>query len=77
MTAHGFTIQYPEPGQRLDAEIPARTTVVVEFWPRVVGNYLIYCDKEPLLGRSHRARGMQGLLKVRKRMTTAVESSSD
>ena len=65
MTHHGFTVQYPEPSLQLNAEVPAQSTIDVELWPRAVGNCLIYCDKEPFLSRSHRARGMQGLLKVR------------
>ena len=64
MTAHGFIVQYPVPGRRLNADVPARATIVVEFTPSTPGNYLMYCDKESLFSRSHRARGMQGLFKV-------------
>lgn len=60
---HNIVIKEPE------ADIDIRETIktepkVTRFVPKKVGKYPFYCDKKLLFLKSHRERGMEGILEV-------------
>lgn len=60
---HNFTLQAAEAGIAVSEEL-GTTPRVVRFTPTKPGSYEFFCDKNPLLFRSHRALGMVGTLEV-------------
>ena len=60
---HGLVLNAPEAGIAIDEELSTEPTTV-SFTPKAVGKYPFYCDKQLLFFKSHRARGMEGVLQV-------------
>ena len=60
---HGLVLNAPEAGIAIDEELSTDPTTV-SFTPKAVGKYSFYCDKQLLFFKSHRARGMEGVLQV-------------
>jgi len=65
LVPHNFLIDDPKSGLAIREEIPAGQTVKVSFTPTVPGSFAIYCDKKLLFFKSHREKGMEGVLEVR------------
>ena len=65
LVPHNFLIDDPKSGLAIKEEIPAGQTVKVSFTPTVPGSFAIYCDKKLLFFKSHREKGMEGVLEVR------------
>ena len=65
LVPHNFLIDDPKSGLAIREEIPAGQTVKVSFTPTVPGVFAIYCDKKLLFFKSHREKGMEGVLEVR------------
>ena len=65
LVPHNFLIDDPKSGLAIREEIPAGQTVKVSFTPTVPGSFAIYCDKKLLFFKSHREKGMEGMLEVR------------
>jgi heme/copper-type cytochrome/quinol oxidase subunit 2 len=65
LVPHNFLIDDPTSGLAIREEIPAGQTVKVAFTPTVPGSFAIYCDKKLLFFKSHREKGMEGVLEVR------------
>lgn len=59
LTAHDFSIFAPEARLEIDAYVPARQQVTVQFVPQVVGDYRYYCNID-----DHAERGEVGTLAV-------------
>ncbi len=60
---HNIVIKAPEAGIDF-AEDMGKEQKVIKFTPTKTGRYPIYCDKRFLFFKSHRDRGMEGILEV-------------
>jgi len=65
LVPHNLVIDDPKSGLAIKEEIPAGQTVKVTFTPTAPGSFAIYCDKKLLFFKSHREKGMEGVLEVR------------
>jgi plastocyanin len=65
LVPHNFLIDDPKSGLAVREEISAGQTVKITFTPTVPGSFAIYCDKKLLFFKSHREKGMEGVLEVR------------
>ena len=66
LTRHNFTLKATDPGLELETDISPGTSVTVRLTPEVPGTYTFYCNKKLLFMKSHRERGMEGKLIVRR-----------
>jgi plastocyanin len=62
---HNVVIDDPRSGLAIREAIPAGESVTVRFTPMVPGTFAIYCDKKLPFFKSHRDKGMEGVLEVR------------
>jgi plastocyanin domain-containing protein len=65
ITPHNFVLKEPASGLMIEEDIPSGKTAVVHFTPIQRGVFTFYCDKKLLFFKSHREKGMEGLLDVR------------
>ena len=63
ITPHDIVIEAPDAGINVKESLSA-TPQVIKFTPRKAGEYLFYCSKKLLFFKSHRDRGMEGIIKV-------------
>ena len=59
LTGHDFSIFAPDADLELDAYVPARQQVTIQFVPEKVGEYRFYCNID-----DHAEKGMVGTLVV-------------
>ncbi|MDD2672254.1 MAG: hypothetical protein PHG91_08695 [Syntrophales bacterium] len=60
---HDIIIKAPEAGIDVAEEI-GREPKAIRFTPTKTGSYAIYCSKKPPFSKSHREKGMEGVLEV-------------
>jgi plastocyanin len=60
---HNIVLSAPQAGIDFREEI-GREPRTITFTPTEPGTYTFYCDKKPPLGKSHREKGMTGVLEV-------------
>ena len=60
---HSLVIQAPEAGITVDERLSPATRIV-RFTPTKTGKYPFYCNNKLLFFKSHREKGMEGLLDV-------------
>jgi len=60
---HNIVIHEPDAGIDINESI-GKEPKVITFTPKKVGKYPFYCDKRFLFFKSHRERGMEGVLEV-------------
>jgi len=65
LVPHNLVIDDPRSGLAIREEISAGESVTVRFTPMVPGTFAIYCDKKLPFFKSHREKGMEGVLEVR------------
>lgn len=65
ITPHNFVLKEAAAGLMLDLDVPTGKGTVVRFTPTQRGLFKFYCDKKLLFFKSHRDKGMEGLLDVR------------
>ena len=65
LVPHNVIIDDPRSGLSIREEVPAGESVTVKFTPMVPGTFAIYCDKKLLFFKSHREKGMEGVLEAR------------
>ncbi|TAL10503.1 MAG: quinol oxidase [Nitrospirae bacterium] len=65
LVPHTVVIDDPRSGLVIHEEVPAGGSVTVRFTPAVTGTFAIYCDKKLPFFKSHREKGMEGVLEVR------------
>jgi plastocyanin len=65
LVPHNVVIDDPRSGLTIREEIAAGESVTVKFTPTVPGTFAIYCDKKLPFFKSHREKGMEGVLEVR------------
>jgi plastocyanin domain-containing protein len=63
MTPHNIVLKAPEAGIDISEELGGDVTTIT-FTPTKVGEYPFYCDKKLPFVKSHRERGMEGMLIV-------------
>lgn len=61
---HDIVMREPEAGMDFKVELDKDEPKVIRFTPTRVGTYPFYCDKRFLFFKSHRAKGMEGVLEV-------------
>ena len=65
ITPHNFVLKEPGVGLMLEQDVPSGKGTIVRFTPTQRGLFKFYCDKKLLFFKSHRDKGMEGLLDVR------------
>jgi plastocyanin domain-containing protein len=60
---HTFVIQSPEAGISVDEKLSGDAKNI-RFTPRTVGKFHFYCKNKLLFFKSHREKGMEGVLEV-------------
>ncbi len=60
---HDFVIKAPEAGIDI-LESLSKEPKSVKFTPTRPGKYTFYCDKKLIFSKSHREKGMEGVLEV-------------
>lgn len=63
ITPHDIVIDAPEAGISIKESLE-REPRSFTFTPTKAGKYPVYCDKKLLFMKSHRAKGMEGILEV-------------
>ncbi len=63
ITPHDFVIDAPEAGLHVKESLSTEPKVI-KFTPTKIGRYPFFCDKKLLFFKSHRERGMEGVLEV-------------
>jgi plastocyanin domain-containing protein len=63
ITPHDFIIKAPEAGIDIKEEISTEPKII-KFTPTKTGKFPFYCDKKLLFFKSHRERGMEGVIEV-------------
>lgn len=60
---HSFVIDAPAAGMQVDEKL-STDTKKIRFTPTAAGSYQFYCKNKLLFLKSHRAKGMEGVLEV-------------
>jgi len=60
---HSFVIKAPDAGLDINESLSSEPKVI-KFTPTKVGKYPFYCDKKFLFFKSHREKGMEGVIEV-------------
>lgn len=60
---HDIVIDAPEAGINVKENL-SKDPKIIKFTPTKTGRYVIYCSKKPPFFKSHRERGMEGVLEV-------------
>ena len=61
---HDMVVQSPEAGINFKVDLDDKKPEKIKFTPTKVGKYEMYCDKKLLFFKSHRERGMHGMIEV-------------
>jgi len=62
ITPHNFTLKSEAGGLDIDVNVAAGKTREIVLAPQTPGTYRFYCNKKLPFVKSHRARGMKGIL---------------
>jgi len=60
---HSFVIKAPEAGMDINEALD-KDPKVIKFVPQKTGKYPFYCDRRFLFFRTHRDKGMEGVMEV-------------
>src|SRR4030042_5219269 len=60
---HSFITKAPEAGMDIYKSLSSEPKII-RFTPTKVGKYPFYCDKKFLFSKSHREKGMEGVIEV-------------
>jgi len=61
---HDMVVQAPEAGINFKVDLDDKKPEKIKFTPTKVGTYEMYCDKKLLFFKSHKDRGMHGIIEV-------------
>lgn len=64
LVPHNFVIDAPEAGMDISMPLSERLTVI-RFVPGQPGKYRFFCDRKLLFFKSHREKGMEGIIEAR------------
>jgi plastocyanin len=59
-----MVVKAPEAGINFKADLDAKKPETIKFTPTKVGKYPMICDKKLLFFKSHKDRGMEGMIEV-------------
>ncbi len=62
---HTFIIDDPASGLDIKEKLSSSKDTLIKFTPEQKGEFAFYCGKKLPFGKSHREKGMHGLLEVR------------
>jgi plastocyanin domain-containing protein len=60
---HDFVIKAPDAGMDILESLSSEPKLI-KFTPTKPGRYFFYCDKKMIFSKSHREKGMEGVLEV-------------
>lgn len=60
---HNIIVKAPEAGMDFSIDM-SKDGEVIKFIPTKVGKYPMYCDKKAPFSKSHREKGMEGMIEV-------------
>ena len=60
---HNLVLKAPDAGLAIEEDL-SRDTKKITFTPKAAGKYSFYCSNKLLFFKSHRERGMEGILAV-------------
>ena len=60
---HDIIVNAPEAGINFKEDL-SKEPKIIKFTPKKTGKYPIYCSKKLLFFKSHRERGMEGMIEV-------------
>jgi plastocyanin domain-containing protein len=63
ITPHDFVIKEPDAGIDI-SETLSTEPKIIKFTPKKPGSYAFYCSKKLLFLKSHREKGMEGIIEV-------------
>jgi plastocyanin domain-containing protein len=63
LAPHDIVARSPEAGIEFSEELGS-TPKTIKFTPTMTGSYPFYCDKKAPFSKSHRERGMEGVIEV-------------
>jgi len=63
LVPHSLVVKAPEAGIDFKEGL-SKESKPVKFTPTKVGKYPLYCDKKSPFGKSHREKGMEGVIEV-------------
>jgi plastocyanin domain-containing protein len=63
LVPHNIVIKAPEAGIDFNESL-SKEPKIIRFTPVKTGKYIFYCDKKLLFFKSHRDKGMEGVLEV-------------
>jgi len=61
---HDIVVKAPEAGIDFKTDFGSKEPAIIKFTPTKAGKYTMYCDKRFLFFKSHRDRGMEGMIEV-------------
>jgi plastocyanin len=64
ITPHDIVVKAPEAGIDFKTDLNDKKPELIKFTPTKVGKYALYCGKKLLWFKSHRERGMEGVIEV-------------
>ena len=62
-TPHDWVMESPEAGMAMRVRLSG-TPATLRFTPTAPGSYVFYCSKKVPMMKSHRERGMEGVIEV-------------
>ena len=62
---HNIVVSDPDNNVIFEQEVTEEKTIVI-FTPKKIGDYKMYCDNQLLFFKSHREKGMKGVIQVEK-----------
>lgn len=60
---HNIVVKAPEAGMDFNIDM-SKDGEVIKFIPTKIGKYPMYCDKKAPFSKSHREKGMEGMIEV-------------
>lgn len=60
---HNIIVKAPEAGMDFNVDM-SKEGYIVKFLPTKVGKYPMYCDKKAPFSKSHKEKGMEGMIEV-------------
>ncbi len=63
VTPHNIVLHAPEAGMDFEESLGS-TPAIIRFTPSKVGRYPFYCSKKLPFSKSHREKGMEGVIEV-------------
>ena len=64
LAPHNFTLIAPDAGLNFSESL-STDPVIIKFTPAKTGNFIFFCNKKLPFSKSHRDKGMEGILEVR------------